>query len=381
MSGSPSSSRSVWRGLVPLLLSGLSIVAAGAILAVLAAGVSPLLLDSGLSESAATVGVEALGAAVRKIQIAPDGRHVHVLRHPTEWQLVDASTGRVRQQQSLAPEFLCAVHPIQSSQNTFVYLDHHRCGLLHSATDRLSPNLAAPLGHCNRIAACQASAHVALFSGRLLKLWSTLDGSILAELEIDAGISCVEWSPDGRSMVVLTRSGQLQRRDGTTLELLQSQQSCLSGGGQVVWSSSGMHVAAYNQSGSAATWNLVTDSVAAHRTGVYSLQTMELTRDGDYLIVPDAYRDVWMIPTTGDDRQRRYLGTAAGDVSALCLVDEGQSLLVGTLKGHLESWSLQTGLANWTAQEVGLPDSSPPNKYEPIRRFAHRGDSCASTRS
>lgn len=369
--------RMLWGGVPPLFTAGL--------LLAIVVGMAPLLMETaGPDQSCALAASGETAASIRQIRPSADGRQVHVVRHPTEWQLVDIDTGVVRQQQTLARQFCGSPQRIKALQETVIYRDHHGCHVQSLWNADAPRALAIPSGEeVEDIVASPESDLVALRSRNVLRLWSVTDGTIHATLKIDGGISAVEWAPDGRRLLVLLGDGRLQCRDGTTLELLQSQPTPLQGGGRLVWSASGRHVAAYSQSGCIATWDLAHDAVESFRIGFAVMTTIAFAPDGDYLVIPDTFRDVWVWPTTGDDRQRRYLGTAHGEVSALCFVDDGQALLVGTLDGRIEGWSTETGLPLWTQSEGigGTSSASPSTAEAPSPPMAQRGASCASTRS
>jgi hypothetical protein len=373
-------------GLMQIACSIFPLLLTATLLIIMVVSVSPALIEATSPKrtwEAASSGH--IQASVRQIQVSADGRQVHVVRHPAHWQLVDVETGAVQQQRTITDRFHSPLQRVKTPEDTVVYGDGRGCHLQSLWEDEPPTRLFSSAREIESIAASPESPLLAVHHQHSVELWSMTDGKIHATLELDGLLSTFAWSPDGCRLLVFMSDGRLQCRDGATLELLQSQPTPLNAGGRLAWSSSGRHVAAYSQSGLLVTWNLAADVVECRDTGIPMIHTIAYSPDGDYVIVPDLLRDVWVFPTTGNDRQQRYLGTASAGVSALCLVDDGKALLVGMLDGTVESWSMATGLPFWTHFEaIGMAAprlESPSTEEELFPPVAQRGASCASTRS
>jgi WD40 repeat protein len=271
---------------------------------------------------------------------------------------------------------------VGTPNETVVYLDYDGCYRKTLDGDQPAKRIIANTGKFDGLAASPEHDVVALFGRQGLNLWSITDGSLLGTVDIEAGVTAAEWSPNGQQLLLLLSHGELQIRDGRSLELVQSQSTDLNGSGHVAWAHSGQYVAAHDDFGRIVTWDLAAKHVESHSADQATLPTFVFAPRGEFLILPDASHDVWVLPTKGQDRQRRYLGTADSLVSALCLFNDGQSLLVGTAEGTLECWSTITGLPLWNRDKgMPLPDD-PMDPMSPMDRtspFAESEGACVSS--
>lgn len=322
--------------------------------------------------------------SVQRIQLTADGRHAHVYRHLAGWQLVDVTSGEILRERTFADQFCTGLQFVSTPTPGFI-VDGQGGYFWKPMSDAESGRIlqATSSAECKAIKASPECKYIACYHENAIQLRSIISDEICVSTETDHRISAIEWSPDGQKLLVLLGNGLLQVRHGMTLNIEQTHPTSLLGGGRLVWSSSGQHVVAFNPYGILTIWDLVTQRSTEVNTGNRTLHTVALSATGEFIVASDAFADVWLYPTQGDDTDRQYVGTAANTISAVSLIDDDQGLLVGTFAGELECWSLSTGLRRWT-DLIPAPLSTHPDissEASSAVPCVQRGDSCASTRS
>lgn len=364
--------------------SGVPATVLGVVLMLALAAMTPVWIDDDLTVNDQPPTDMKARASVRRIQLAANGHSADVVRYPAEWQTVDVATGAVQHEEVVSPHYHGAMQRIGTPDEAVVYLNHEGCcaRLLRGTQPARCVIPHQPGEVFGHLAASPQHDRVALARPQSLQLWSITEGSLQTAVELKAGVAAVEWSPDGTKLLLLLSDGQMQIRHGQTLEIQHSQATGLRGSGHVTWAESGQSVAAHDDTGTVVTWNLSAGQVESHASNLTSIRTFALAPRGEFLVMPDDLCDVWVLPTVGPDRERRYLGTADAKVSALCLFNKGQSLLVGTMAGTLESWSTLTGMPLWDRQpkptENEVPIEPSPSPMDEAAPFAQHGNSCTS---
>lgn len=359
---------------------GLPVTLLCGLLALMAIANIPLWIDSdAVIDREAVPPTEAkVSASIRHIRILND-HEAEVVRYPSTWQRIDLATGAELRPSVNSSRYHGVMQRVGTPDASVVYLDHDGCYQRpvegNQPAQRVIPFL--PGEAFTSLAASPAHPLVALCDAHRLEVWSLMEKKQQASLAFDHGLSSVNWSPDGHQLLVLLNTGVLQILDGTSLAVEQSQSSILRGSGHVVWAQSGNYVAGYDDSGHVVTWNITTSHVESHATDLSSIRSLAFAPHGDFVVIPDAVSDLWVLPTQGDARERRYLGSADALVSALSLFNGGQSLLVGTTEGTLECWSTQTGLPLWNRGDQTAPTDESSMPITPIDRaspFAQHGN-------
>jgi hypothetical protein len=321
------------------------------------------------------------GHRVRQIQCTPDGLQAWVLRSPAEWQLIEVATGAVRFQHSIPDQVSCEVQRIPGPVTTVVY-SNERGRFLCPLEEGGTPKAFLPAtDEIEGMAASPEAPLIAIYGREILELWSISEGSVQCSLPLDHPISQAKWSSDGRWLFLIRTNGRFEVRDGETLTLRQSQMTPHFDWILTAWASGGDHVMAYNTRGIAMVWDLTADRIVELQTGVVFLQSVAIAPQGDFIVYPDSHNDVWLHSTIDTTAGRRYFGTASASVTALCVLGNGDSVLVGTSNGAVECWSTVTGLPLWN----GIPAPVDSQKTTPSlatdKPVAQGAASCASTRS
>ncbi len=378
----------VWRSVSRLVIGGVTSALAALVVLIFVAFVAAQVpAGDGLEPFKArhAVSTDHRDDPVRQIQLSKGGRQAWVLRQPAQWERVDVMTGAVEHHFPVAATYRSQIQRIGTETDAVLYSGEHGVFIKSPQEQGDGRKLFSVDEEIFDIAASPEHDRIACNRHMRIELWSAIETSLIASVEVTSGLSDLQWSPDGRRLLCVMANGELQIRDGMTLELERSQATDLMGCGIGVWSRDGRHVAVHNNSSVLIAWEITGKSVKTVHTGTHVMFALGFAPDGRFLVFADAENDVWMIPVDAADVERRYVGSASAAVVALCLADDGESLLVGAIDGSLECWSMSTGIPLWTkvqpqqrAKTAPTPSAAPINPAVPL---AQRGASCASTRS
>ena len=193
-----------------------------------------------------------------------------------------------------------------------------------------------------------------------IKLWSTATGKEIQTLRgHKTAISCVAFSPDGRSLVSASSNGNLKIWDletgrivqsltgdtgGVLNDCLQPRRGRLSGQGRQ--GRYGTHLAHGHRGG--------TDVVSAgHTTPVESVHFSPDCQRIASISPGDGVAKVWDL--TRHPEYATFARTAS-DVEAIAFADGGQRLLLSvTMAGKLQAWDAATGMLLSMNDGVGDP--------------------------
>ena len=155
---------------------------------------------------------------------------------------------------------------------------------------------------------------------------------------IEMNVDALEFSPDGAEMLVADRD-LLYRVDSTTGQVVET----LTGGGgfidDLAYSSDGKQIASIGGRGVIHLWERCVKAFTFQSIPPRSRKhTLLFSPDGGQLIVGGDSVEIWDVDTV------EFVGEflTSSPVTSLALHPDGTQLAVGTEKGQIEFWSLQT---------------------------------------
>lgn len=299
---------------------------------------------------------------IRTISLSADRKEAWVARFPAVMQRIRLADGALLSEQEFGETFLASLQPCAALGESVVY----RTGdatYLHCARPWGTPVKLTNEYH-EWIAASPMHDLLAVCANEVIEIWSMDTGIKQHSRMFGCSVARLDWSPDGERLLIMLKDGRLELLETETLATLQTQ-TTWEGCANLVWAANGRHVAAYSPSHGIDLWDMSQDHLQRIGQIPGYLYTCALSPDGACVAIPGENGQILLIDTAAS-AQRTILGTAPSRINALCFSPDGSSLLVGSIDGRLDCWSLARQSKQWSLDmEIDAPAISndmPPNE-------------------
>lgn len=294
---------------------------------------------------------------VRSIQNSSDRNTIWVSRHKRSLMKIDVVTGRQLEEVHLPTGYLPYLQLNQEGTCAFFLSPAGKLQAVRREHKVWESLQVRPAHNEDRhYALCPVADTLAIATETFLELWSLKNSATpLVKVPLSCLVAGMEWSPDGRHLLVFTSDAVLELLDGDTLTVVRRAQTSVWNCGKCIWAPGGQYVAsysAYSDDSKAAVWDLKGSETSLQHVECPSPPTVAaLSHDGQWLAVPNGL-DEFCVINVSDPGKSYELSSLSAPATAMQFSADGTSLVIGSQDGTLRCWSLADRQLTWSSSDT-----------------------------
>ncbi len=184
-------------------------------------------------------------------------------------------------------------------------------------------------------------------SGRAAQALNIQPGEMQPNTDIVEGVTCVEFSPDGRMLAMGRVDGTVWLRDrkGTDSQLAVPPHKHIV---RLVFSRDGERIIIGDEAGHVTIWNTKSNQTEGRfRVGTRRIEALALSPDGQYLVAT-GHHEALTIRDAKTGKVVDRLCRTKGDTCSVCIFSQdGRQLICGFVSGELKSFDMQSHEVLW----------------------------------